>query len=154
MLILAAIALLFLLLYLQATDSETGRLIDPRLPTFFRSYYWLSVLLMIVGVIVSSVAFGRSLHEFLAPNATGGPLDDNWVAMMGRLAQARIDLPRQRVHVLLAPNEAGESLAGNLIRSADMRVVTVAPEGPATSPRARRPLGSGAKLRRQLGQRA
>jgi hypothetical protein len=83
-----------------------------------------------MGLAASAAVLRRGLQAALGRLRVGGPLDEAWAALRTRLSQARIDLQRRRVHLLLAPDRNGEALAASLIQSADLRLIAEAPAGP------------------------
>jgi len=128
---LALIALVATCGYLQFRHPIRDRLSNSYVPLFFHRYYWCWVLAASLGLLGSAVIFWRGIRSGLDDIVAGGPLDETWSALLARLRQFRIDLWRQAVHLLLAPDGACEAGAANLIGAASMRVIAEAPAGPA-----------------------
>jgi hypothetical protein len=126
---LIASAVLFLLVLPRAYPPQK-RLADSALPTYFLPYFWAWMLVAILGLAGSSLTLWRLLRP--SPSVrSGGPLDEAWAALLARLGQARVDLARQPVHLVLAPDGDVERKVGDLVRAADLRIVAEAPAGPA-----------------------
>jgi hypothetical protein len=128
--ILAVLATIVICLYFQV-KSNPADLVGTGLPQFFQPYYWCWIMIVILGLGGSAAVLWNSLAPLFGRIGKGGPLDEPWSALQARLAQARVDLFSQRVHLVVAPDRDGEGRTANLIRSAGPRVMTVAPAGPA-----------------------
>lgn len=101
------------------------------LARWIRRWYWAWMLLVLLGALVSVMWLRRVVGTAGLSWRTGGPLDQVWQAMLARLSQSRVDLSRQRVHLVLTPDAAGQARADALIPSSDLRLVCEAPDGPA-----------------------
>jgi hypothetical protein len=128
---MALVAAIVVFLVLEVRYPLDDRLRDTPLPAGAKAHYWIWILFAILGMVASAVVLGRGLRPGLRPSRTEGPLDESWTALRARLEQARVDLARQPVHIVLAPDPDGESLVARLARSADFRLIAEAPAGPA-----------------------
>jgi type VI secretion system protein ImpL len=129
-LILAGVVVVFLfVLPIKVRPEKLLR--ESALPEYFVRYYWYWVLVTLLGLGGSVWVLRRGLWPGAGAVESGGPLDEVWRAVLARLGQARIDLARQRVHVILAPDEEAEGWAAALVPSADLRLFAQAPDGPA-----------------------
>ena len=110
--------------------------LNPTLPDLFARGFWLWVLVLALGSLFSLARLVGSLRAAQATtetqadeSATGDPeVDAAWREIRSRMAQAQIDLGRQRVYLILAPNEEWTEA---LVRSAGLQLFVQAPDVPA-----------------------
>jgi hypothetical protein len=110
--------------------------LNPTLPDLFSRGFWLWVYVLALGSLFSLVKLVGSLRAAQAmteaeadESALRDPeIDAAWRDIRARLAQAQIDLGRQRVYLILAPNEDWTEA---LVRSASLQLFVQAPDIPA-----------------------
>jgi type VI secretion system protein ImpL len=111
-------------------------ILNPALPALFLRPFWAWVFVLALGALFSAVALVRRIRAARAAPEGAAPESDDrdpevdaaLKEIQFRLEQAQIDLGRQHVYVLLAPDEEWSEA---LIRSAGLQVFARAPEGPA-----------------------
>jgi type VI protein secretion system component VasK len=110
--------------------------LNPILPALFARGFWVWVCVLALGSAFSLPALVRSLRAARSSaeaeadqSATRDPeVDAAWREIRSRMIQAQIDLGRQRVYLLLAPDEQWTEA---LVRSAGLQVFVQAPDVPA-----------------------
>jgi type VI secretion system protein ImpL len=110
--------------------------LNPILPALFARGFWVWVCVLVLGCVFALPALVRSLRAARSSaeaeaddSATRDPeVDAAWREIRSRLMQAQIDLGRQRVYLLLAPDEHWTEA---LVRSAGLQVFVQAPDVPA-----------------------
>jgi type VI protein secretion system component VasK len=112
--------------------------LSPSLPALFSRFFWTWVFLFSLGVFLSLVALARVVRAArpvvpwaTAPSAAAEPfpeLDEAWREILFRLNQAQIDLGRQHVVLVLAPQD---DWTAALVQAAGLQLFAQAPEGPA-----------------------
>jgi type VI protein secretion system component VasK len=110
--------------------------LNPTLPDLFSRGFWVWVYVLAVGSVISLAKLVRTLKDAQSTteaqageSATSDPeVDAAWREIRSRLAQAQIDLGRQRVYLILAPNE---DWTDALVRSAGLQLFVQAPDVPA-----------------------
>jgi type VI secretion system protein ImpL len=110
--------------------------LNPILPALFARGFWGWAYVLALGCGFSLPALVRSLRaartsaeaEADESAARDPEVDAAWREIRYRLMQAKIDLGRQRVYLLLAPDE---QCTEALIRSAGLQVFVKAPDVPA-----------------------
>jgi type VI secretion system protein ImpL len=108
--------------------------LNPILPDLFSRGFWIWVYVLALGSLLS---LGKLVGSLTAAqtttmadeSATGDPeVDAAWCEIRSRMAQTQIDLGRQRVYLILTPNEEWTEA---LIRSAGLQLFVQAPDVPA-----------------------
>jgi hypothetical protein len=126
---LCMLATVLICVFLQIKYPQTAAP-DSALPPAFRPYFWYWVMLATLGFLGSATLLWRGLSAAFGRLRVAGPLDEVWTALLTRLRQARVEMSRRRVNLILAPDHAGEALAPKLINSGDLHLITDAPAGP------------------------
>lgn len=112
--------------------------IDEQLPGTFRSFFKFWMLVLGLGGLYAATHFGVMLYRYLkgseaeASALTGKypEIDAAWQEILIRLNQARMELPHQRLYLLLGPDEAA---AEELVQASRTPLFARAP-GSAESP--------------------
>jgi hypothetical protein len=112
--------------YLPRRYPPGQKFADRAVPRYFLHSYWYVVLVAGLGLVASGLWLRSVLRSLRSDWATGGPLDEAWAAVLGR-----VGLRGRRVQLLLAPDAEGEGRAEALLRAADLRVDAEAPAGPS-----------------------
>ncbi len=130
----ALIALGWFFLAFLPKKYPTDRFGDSALPELFRPGYWgwifLFLLVSMASVfgLVAQLRAAKRARRVEPESGTFLELDAAWAEILVRLDQAKIDLTRQRVYLLIGPDE---DQAAALVESAGLQIFAQGPAGPA-----------------------